>query len=71
VINSSDPAKNGTLAIKSLRYDEAAKKWKGTMQPPGAGMTLNITITMENTNRLKMVAQKMLMSKTMYLIRTK
>jgi uncharacterized protein (DUF2147 family) len=71
VINSSDPAKNGTLAIKSLRYDETAKKWKGTLQPPDINMTLNITITMENTNRPKMVAKKMLMSKTMYLTRTK
>jgi uncharacterized protein (DUF2147 family) len=71
VINNSDPAKNGTLAIKSLIYDETAKKWKGTLQPPDINMTLNITITMENANRLKMAAKKMLMSKTIYLIRTK
>jgi uncharacterized protein (DUF2147 family) len=71
VINSSDPAKNGTLTIKSLRYDEAAKKWKGSLQPPDMNMTLNVTVTMENANRLKMVARKLLMSKTIYLTRTK
>jgi uncharacterized protein (DUF2147 family) len=71
VINSSDPAKNGTLAIKSLMYDEASKKWKGTLQPPDINMALNITVTMENINRLKIVARKLLMSKTIYLTRTK
>jgi hypothetical protein len=72
IINDNNKAsKNGTLVLQQLRYDEKKQQYNGTIKPPGASLTLNATVTMENTNRIKIVAKKFAMSKTMYLIRIK
>jgi hypothetical protein len=72
VVNDiSAPSKNGNLVIESLVYSETSKTYKGTLQPTESRMTLNATVTMEGINRLKMVAKKLLMSKTIYLTRIK
>jgi hypothetical protein len=70
VINdNTTPCKNGNLIIKKLSYTNEAKNYKGTMEPPGINTTLNVTVTLETANRLKVVAKKLLMSKTIYFSR--
>jgi hypothetical protein len=69
--NNSKPSKNGTLVLQKLSYDEKKQQYTGTIKPPEASLTLNATVTMENTNRIKIVAKKFVMSKTLYLIRIK
>jgi hypothetical protein len=69
--DSSQASKNGTLILKALEYNETTKTYKGTMSPPGAGVDLSVTVTMENNDRIKIIAKKFLMSKTMYISRVK
>jgi hypothetical protein len=72
IINdNSKVTKNGTLVLRQLRYNENKQQYNGTIKPPDASLTLNATVTLENTNRIKIVAKKFVMSKTMYLIRIK
>jgi uncharacterized cupredoxin-like copper-binding protein len=72
IINdNSKSSKNGTLVLKKLSYNENSKNYKGSMTPPDTNITLNVTLTAENNDRLKLVARKFLMSKTMYLMRIK
>jgi Uncharacterized protein conserved in bacteria (DUF2147) len=72
VINDNSKAsKNGTLVLQKLSYDEKKQQYTGTIKPPDASLTLNATVTLENANRIKIVAKKFVMSKTMYLIRIK
>ncbi|MBX9784798.1 MAG: hypothetical protein K2X48_16030 [Chitinophagaceae bacterium] len=71
VINDTEkPANNGRIAMKALAYNEKEKNYTGIMQPPDVNMELNITVTLETKDRLKVVARKLLMKKTMYFIRT-
>jgi uncharacterized protein (DUF2147 family) len=69
--NKSKASKNGTLVLQKLSYDEKKQQYTGTIKPPDADLTLNATVTLENTNRIKIVAKKFVMNKTMYLIRIK
>lgn len=64
-------SKNGTIAISGLLFNENTQTYKGTMQPPDTDINLNVIVSLENTNRLKVVAKKLFMSKTMYLSRIK
>jgi hypothetical protein len=71
VINDVEKsANNGRIAMKALVYNEKQKNYTGTMQPHDVNMELNITVTLETKDRLKVVARKLLMKKTMYFIRT-
>ena len=70
VINdNSTPSKNGSLVIKKLSYSTDTKSYKGTMEPPYMNVTLNVTVTLESANRLKILAKKLIMSKTIYFSR--
>jgi uncharacterized protein (DUF2147 family) len=72
VINdNSQHSKNGKLVLEELRYNKEANNYEGTMQPPEAGITLNATVTVENADRLKIEAKKLIKKKTMYLTRIK
>jgi hypothetical protein len=72
IINDTSKAsKNGILVLQKLIYDEKKQQYTGTIKPPEAGLALNATVTMENANRIKIVAKKMLMSKILYLVRVK
>jgi hypothetical protein len=59
------------VLLKKLKYDEASKTFRGMMSPPDANVELNATVTMISSNKLKIVAKKLVMSKTIYLIRVK
>jgi uncharacterized protein (DUF2147 family) len=62
---------NGQVLVKKLKYDEALKTFKGTMSPPDANLELNATVTIVTNDKLKIVAKKLVMSKTIQLIRIK
>ncbi|MFP5040837.1 hypothetical protein [Parasediminibacterium sp. JCM 36343] len=68
IINDkSTPTKNGTILLKALKYDAFTRMYKGTMQPPDAKLELTVTVAFEADNRLKLVAKKFFMIKTLYL----
>jgi hypothetical protein len=60
---------NGQVLVKKLKYDEASKTFKGTMSPPDANLELNATVTIVSNDKLKIVAKKLVMSKTIHLVR--
>ncbi len=62
---------NGQVLIKKLKYDEASKTFKGIMSPPDANLELNATVTIVTDEKLKIVAKKLVMSKTIHLVRIK
>jgi hypothetical protein len=62
---------NGQVLVKKLKYDEISKTFKGTMSPPDANLELNATVTIVTNDKLKIVAKKLVMSKTIHLIRIK
>lgn len=72
VINDNrQHSKNGTVVLEKLNYNSISNRYQGIMSPPEANISLNVTLTVENNDRLKLVAKKFLMSKTMYLTRIK
>jgi hypothetical protein len=72
VINdSSRQSLNGKLLMKELQYDSSLKQYKGTMSPPDAGIEINVTVSLLNNDRIKMVGKKLIMTKTFYLARIK
>lgn len=72
IINDNNtPSKNGTIVLKELKYNKASQNFKGTMRPADADIDLNVTLTAVDSDRLKMVAKKLLISRTVYLTRIK
>lgn len=57
----------GTIIMKKLQFDAQKKCFTGTMNPPDAKIELNVTITFESETKLKVVAKKFFISKTLYL----
>jgi hypothetical protein len=62
---------NGKVLVKKLRYDEATKTFKGLMSPPDAKLELAATISFIGHDKLKIVAKKWVMTKTLQLARIK
>jgi uncharacterized protein (DUF2147 family) len=62
---------NGQVLVKKLKYDEFTKTFKGTMTPPEANLELSATVTIVSNDNLKIVAKKLVMSKTINFIRLK
>ena len=62
---------NRQVLVKNLKYDEVTKTFKGMMTPPDANLELSATVTMVSNDKLKIVAKKLVMSKTINLIRLK
>lgn len=60
---------NGKILLKKLKYDDATKTFKGIMTPPDKDIEFNVTISFINNNKLKIVAKKFFITKTMFLIR--
>jgi hypothetical protein len=58
-------------ALKKLKYDASTQTFKGTMNPPDADMGLNVMVSFVGNDKLKFVAKKFFMTKTIYLLRIK
>lgn len=72
IINdNNNPSTNGTIILKELKYNKVSQSFKGTIRPPDADIELNVTVSIVDKDHLKMVAKKLLMSKTVYLTRIK
>ncbi len=72
VIEEGGSPKNaGKIVMKKLKYDFHSKTYIGTMSPPDKNIELNITISIVGNDKLKVVAKKFFMTKTIYLIRIK
>jgi hypothetical protein len=72
IINdNSTPSKNGTITLKKLKYNKASQNFKGTMRPHDADVELDATITIIDNDRLKILAKKLFISRTVYLTRIK
>lgn len=69
--DKSSNSGNGTLIMKSLSYDAGSKTYKGTMSPPDAGISLNVTLSLASADSIKIVARKLVMKKVFYLVRIK
>jgi hypothetical protein len=63
--------KEGKMVLKALKYNPSTLIYQGIMEPKGKSLSLNVNVQFVNTNKLKTVAKKFLLSKTIYLIRVK
>jgi hypothetical protein len=61
----------GRIILKKFKYNVKTNSFKGTMSPPDRDMELDATITFESNDKLKIVAKKFIISKTIYFIRIK
>lgn len=57
----------GKLLFKKIQYDKEQNTFIGIMTPPDKPVELDVTITIESTSRLKIVAKKFLMTRTIHL----
>lgn len=72
VINdNSSPSKNGIITLKKLKYNKATQTFNGSMQPHDADVELNVSIKIIDKDRLKLIAKKLFVSRTVYLTRIK
>lgn len=69
---ANNPKQTGykQIMINKLQYNAGNKTYKGTMTPPDMDMTMNVTISFVTKTKLKVVAKKIIMSKTFYLFQT-
>ena len=72
IINdTSKPSKDGTIVLKKLIYNKGSQDFKGTMHPHDADIELSVTVIAIDKDRLKAIAKKLLLSRTVYLTRIK
>ncbi|MCE2996933.1 MAG: hypothetical protein ACK5RG_09545 [Cyclobacteriaceae bacterium] len=62
---------NGQVLVKKLQYDESTQTFKGMMSPPDANLELKATVSFLATDKLKIVAKKAFLTKTLILVRIK
>jgi len=61
----------GQIILSRLMYNPSNKSYTGTMTPPGKDFTMSATIIIESNDKLKMVVEKLMISRTNYLTRIK
>ncbi len=59
----------GELILKKVKYYSDDKVWKGEVYSLERKMSIDVTLNLENQNKLKIVGKKFLMTKTFYWIR--
>lgn len=69
VYDQSEKAEKGKTILKDLRFNESSKTFSGVMMPPDGNLELNATIMLVGVDRIKIVATKLFMTKTLYLRR--
>jgi hypothetical protein len=57
--------------LKKCKYEASTQTFIGTMNPPDVNMDINVTISFLSMDKLKLVAKKLFMTKTIYFIRIK
>ena len=72
IIQDQDNKNNvGKIILKELKYDNKNNSFSGIMLPPDKDIEANATITFENNKKIKVVAKKLLLSKTIYFTKVK
>lgn len=61
----------GKIILKALKYDNKNNSFNGIMLPPDKDIEANATITFENNKKIKVIAKKLLLSKTIYFIKVR
>lgn len=56
----------GEIILKKVKYFEAKNHWKGEVYSLKRKMSINVTITVPEDDKLKLVGSKWLMTKTFY-----
>ena len=59
----------GKAMMKQLKYDATTNTYKGTMTPPDKNITVNVTLSLIGNDKIKVVAKKFLITKTIYFLR--
>lgn len=55
----------GKEMLKEFRWNEKAKRWDGTMQPPGSSMKMSASVISDGKSFLTMKGKMLLLSKTL------
>jgi hypothetical protein len=63
--------KSGHLIFQKCSYNPKTETLKGTMQPPDKKIDLAVTIQVEKNGKLRVVAKKFVMTKTLYFSKLK
>lgn len=72
VINDkSNKSKNGTKILKNLKFEPQSKTFVGKMTPPDKDIELDARVSFEDNDKLKVVASKFFMTKTIHFLRIK
>lgn len=61
----------GKIIFKKMIYNEKEKKLSGTLTPADKDISLDATINIENSNRIKVVAKKFLITRVVYFSKVK
>jgi uncharacterized protein (DUF2147 family) len=61
----------GELILYTLKYDTEDKTWNGLLIPPGKNITMDVSISVVSTDKLKMKVTKFFISSTNTLTRVK
>jgi hypothetical protein len=59
----------GKIMMNQLKYDDATKTYKVNMTAPDKNITLKITLSLEGNNKIKVIAKKLFITKTIYFLR--
>ena len=66
IIEATKKEAIGKTILHKLRYDESNNEWKGKIESLKKKMKINVTVTLENPEKLKLVGKKMMFTKTFY-----
>ena len=61
----------GKLVLQLLQFDAKTKAYKGKMLAPEKDVMVDVSVFNENTDRLKLVVKKYMMTKIIYLTKIK
>ena len=56
----------GKMVLDNLKYDSKTNTWKGEIYSLKRNMTIDVTLSLESEMRLKLVGNKLFMTKTFY-----
>jgi hypothetical protein len=61
----NEKLKAGHLLFQKCKYEESSASFKGIIRPTETSKEMNVTISLDNNGKLKAVAKKFFMSKTL------
>lgn len=72
IVADGGASKNeGKIMMKKLNYDDKTNHYIGIMNPPDVNMDIPVTVSFVSNDKLKILAKKLMITKTFYFIRIK